>query len=87
VPTPVGDSAVTWLPHTVEQLNYLYMGNDVVGMRENFRQHEYSFWNAYLNNMVYNNPWPFPDTGANVGPRMCLNLFAKVNDLNNNRIK
>jgi hypothetical protein len=62
VPTPNGDPAVTWLPHTVEQLNYLYMGNDFVGMRENFRQHEYSFWNAYLNNMAFNHSWPFVDT-------------------------
>jgi hypothetical protein len=61
VSAPNGGPAVKWLPSIEEHLHYMYVGSDHVSLGEDYRQHEYAFWHSYLNGMVYNNEWPFPD--------------------------
>lgn len=62
VATPTGDAPVTWSQFTPDNLYNLYVGNDAVEQREDYRQQEYAFWHSYLNLMVYDQPWPFPET-------------------------
>ena len=39
----------------MEGMNYLYMSNEVIEMREEYRQREYAFWREYLPNIMNGN--------------------------------
>lgn len=50
---PITGKSHTWEAFTNEELNYLYLANDDVEVRENYRQRDYAFWTYYLNQMVF----------------------------------
>lgn len=63
VPSPIGGPATVWEPSTVDNLYYLYAGNDYIEQREDYRQQEYALWHSYLNTMLTGEDWPFPYSG------------------------
>lgn len=60
IETPLG-SVVTWEEFTNETLNYFYLSNEAMELREDYRQRDYAFWTYYLRNMVLG------ELGANDG--------------------
>lgn len=52
VPAPGDHDPITWETYTEDNLNYIYIGRDVLETAEDFRQHEYAFWQQYMSWIV-----------------------------------
>ena len=57
--TPLGNEVI-WDKFTREKLDYLYLANEAIELRENYRQRDYAFWTHYLNDMVFGEDGPVP---------------------------
>ena len=53
VEPPGGLEPSEWLPYSIGELNYMYIGREAAETRQDYRQHEYAFWIEYLPYLVY----------------------------------